>query len=63
MIYPPRIICIAFAANLIEATSYCNIDGNTSAVISGQSPTVGSAAEQWRLDLDASAANGQSGDR
>ena len=31
----------SFATNLIEATSYCNIDGNTSAVISGQSPKLG----------------------
>jgi len=31
----------ALAANLIEATSYCNIDGNTPGVISGQSPKLG----------------------
>ena len=31
----------SFATNLIKATSYCNIDGNTLAVISGQSPKLG----------------------
>ena len=31
----------ASAQNLIEATSYCNIDGNTFGVISGQSPQLG----------------------
>ncbi len=31
----------SFATNLIQATSYCGIAGNTSAVISGQSPKLG----------------------